>query len=64
MTPEERYERIEEKHQALAETVELIGSNMVVMEKALTKLSVHMDRIATLVLDHNDRINRLEEHPE
>jgi hypothetical protein len=60
MTAEERFARIEEKHAALAESVEVLAGMRRVTERNLDRLSGAVVVLAASVRSHQDRLNNLE----
>ena len=71
MTPEERFTKIEEKHQALAQTVEILASLQVETERKLqafianvNEFSQRVDRgmfqVARILDSHDARLDSLE----
>lgn len=49
MTIDERLEALVGRHEALAQTVEIIASMQLVNEKAIQKLTDHIERVVTVV---------------
>jgi hypothetical protein len=67
MTPEERWEHIEqtmariaERHEALAQTVENLGGMQRVSEDRLAQLMDTMNRLGNIIVAHEQRLDRLE----
>lgn len=75
MTFEERLDRIAEKHEALAQTVEILAGMQKDNEKKFSELGDYIrrvdeqlaatdakiDRLADFINDHEERLNDLEE---
>ena len=51
---------IEERLEALTQTVELLGGMQVETEKKLQRLIDTVNRVALLVVDHDERLDDLE----
>jgi outer membrane murein-binding lipoprotein Lpp len=66
MTPEERWEKIEEKHAALAESVEILAgmqdaadARLIQLTGNVNRLTVHVNKIATNVSKLVDTVAQL-----
>jgi len=64
MTIDERLERLTERHEALTQTVELIAAAQIKNDERMAELTDTMNRLANIVIAHEQRIEDLEEGPQ
>jgi hypothetical protein len=61
MTIDERLDRLTERHEALTQTVELIAAAQVKNDERMAQLMDTMNRLANIIIAHEQRIEDLEE---
>ena len=57
MTPEERMDKIDERLQAVAETLEIVAGMQKTNEESIAVLSRNMIRLVDIVQAHEQRLN-------
>lgn len=67
MTIDERLDKLTARHEALTQTVEIIGSMQLRNEEAIKamvanvdRLNITMDRLANIVIRHEERLDDLD----
>jgi len=60
MTIDERLDRLTERHEALTQTVELIAAAQLKADERMVQLMDTMNRLANIVIGHEERLDRLE----
>jgi hypothetical protein len=61
MTIDERLERLTERHEALTQTVELIAAAQIKNDERMAELRDTMNRLANIIIAHEQRIESLED---
>jgi non-ribosomal peptide synthetase component F len=61
MTIDERLERLTERHEALTQTVELIAAAQIKNDERMAELRDTMNRLANIIIAHEQRIEHLED---
>jgi hypothetical protein len=61
MTIDERLDRLTERHEALTQTMELIAAAQVKNDERLGQLTDAMNRVANIIIAHEQRIEHLED---
>ena len=61
MTIDERLDRLTERHEALTQTVELIAVQQLKNDERMAQLMDTMNRLANIIIAHEQRIEDLEE---
>jgi hypothetical protein len=56
MTIDERLDRLTERHEALAQTMELIAAAQIKNDERMGQLTDTMNRLANIVIAHEQRI--------
>jgi len=62
MSIDERLDRLTERHEALTQTVELIAAAQMKNDERMGQLTDTMNRLANIVIAHEQRIEDLEDH--
>jgi hypothetical protein len=62
MSTDERLDRLTERHEALTQTVELIAVAQMKNDERMGQLTDTMNRLANIVIAHEQRIEDLEDH--
>jgi hypothetical protein len=61
MTIDERLDRLTERHEALAQTMELIAAAQIKNDERMAELTETMTRLANIIIAHEQRIENLED---
>jgi hypothetical protein len=61
MTIDERLDRLTERHEALAQTMELIAAAQIKNDERMAELTETMTRLANIIIAHEQRIEDLED---
>jgi hypothetical protein len=61
MTIDERLDRLTERHEALTQTMELIAAAQVKNDERFGQLTDAMNRVANIIIAHEQRIEHLED---
>jgi hypothetical protein len=61
MTIDERLDRLTERHEALTQTVELIAAAQIKNDERMGQLMDTMNRLANIIIAHEQRIEDLED---
>ena len=61
MTIDERFDRLTERHEALTQTVELIAAAQIKNDERMAELRDTMNRLANIIIAHEQRIEDLED---
>jgi hypothetical protein len=61
MTIDERLDRLTERHEALAQTMELIAAAPIKNDERMAELTETMTRLANIIIAHEQRIEDLED---
>ena len=64
MTIDERLDRLTERHEALTQTVELIAAAQIKNDERMAELRDTMNRLANIIIAHEQRIEDLEDRPQ
>jgi len=64
MTIDERFDRLTERHEALTQTVELIAAAQIKNDERMAELRGTMNRLANIIIAHEQPIERLEDRPQ
>jgi hypothetical protein len=64
MTIDERLDRLTERHEALAQTMELIAAAQIKNDERMAELTETMTRLANIIIAHEQRIENLEDRPQ
>jgi hypothetical protein len=62
MSTDERLDRLTERHEALTQTVALIAAAQMKNDERMGQLTDTMNRLANIVIAHEQRIEDLEDH--
>ncbi len=61
MTIDERLDRLTQRHEALAQTMELIAAAQIKNDERMAELTETMTRLANIIIAHEQRIDNLED---
>ena len=61
MNIDERLDRLTERHEALTQTVELIAAGQIKNDERMAQLTDTMNRLANIIIAHEQRIDDLED---
>jgi hypothetical protein len=64
MTIDERLDRLTERHEALTQTVELIAAAQIKNDERMGQVMDTMNRLANIIIAHEQRIEHLEDRPQ